>query len=188
MFSLLMAFRCILVVVVGMGLLMGCASSKPTIFNKPTNTTTYENYDEDLSAVRPRYKESMVAKTETISKKPETNTVISSTPLHINRQLDDATDAIAEKNKAFRYAAGYRIQIYVGNVRQEADNARLFTYQTFPELNPYLTYSPPTYRIRIGDFMTRMDAERYLQPIKQQYPSAVIIADRIELKKSLLTK
>jgi hypothetical protein len=167
--------------------LFGCASSKPIVLKKnTTDTDPYSNYDEDLAVVRPRYKEPSAA--EVSPKKPETRPTTSSQPLHINRQLDAATDTIAAQNRAIRYAAGYRIQIYVGNVRQEADDARLYTYQTFPELNPYLQYSPPTYRIRIGDFMTRIDAERYLQRVKERYEAAVILAEKIELKKSLLVK
>jgi hypothetical protein len=167
--------------------LFGCATSKPIVLKKNTSDADpYSNYDEDLAVVRPRYKEPNAAETPT--KKPETKPIISSQPLHINRQLDAATDTIAAQNRAIRYAAGYRIQIYVGNLRQEADDARLYTYQTFPELKPYLQYSPPTYRIRIGDFMTRMDAERYLQRVKERYDAAVILTEKIELKKSLLIK
>lgn len=166
--------------------LLGCATSKPIVIKKnPPSADPYANYDEDLAEVRPRYKEPTTA--ETAPKKSEIKPT-TSTPMHINRQLDAVTDTIAAQNRAIRYASGFRIQIYVGNIRQEADDARLYTYQTFPELNPYFQYSPPTYRIRIGDFMTRIDAERYLQRVKERYETAVILAERIELKKSLLIK
>jgi len=169
------------------GFLVGCASSKPIVYKKPiTNTDAYANYDEDLTVVRPRYKEPTIA--ENSPKKTEVKRVLSDQPLHVNRQLDAAADTIAARNRAIRYAAGYRIQVYVGNVRQEADNARLVTYQTYPELNPYLTYTPPTYRIRIGDFMTRLEAERYLQQVRQQFEAAVVLPEKIDLKKSLMVK
>ena len=161
---------------------MGCASSKPV---RSTTVDTYSNYDEDLSAVRPTYKEAAPVES---AKKPEVKRVLSDQPLHINRKLDAVMDTIASKNRAIRFASGYRIQIYVGNTRKEADDARLFTYQTFPELNPYLVYSQPTYRVRIGDFMTRLEAERYLQHVRNRYESAVILAEKIDLKKSLMVK
>ena len=95
-------------------------------------------------------------------------------------------DTMSKQNKSIRYISGYRIQIYVGNVRQEADAAKSYVYQSFPDLTPYVSYSQPTYRVKVGDFMYRSDAEQYLDQIKEQYSSAVILADRVEIKKSLL--
>jgi SPOR domain len=164
----------------------GCGGSKPVVFNKSKPTTTYGNYEEDLSGVRPRYQ--IATKTASApAKKPEIKRV-NDQSLHVNRQLDAALDTMAVRNRAIRFAAGYRIQIYVGNVRTDADAARLFIYQTYPELNPYTTFTQPTYRVKIGDFMNRMDAERYLQQLRSQYPTSVILADKIDLKKSLAVK
>ena len=177
-------FSILVLFVVGIA---GCAPSKPVFTKRPNTNPPADNsgYDEDLSAVRPRYKETTTP--ETAAKKTEVKK-ITDQPLHINRQLEAVLDTIANKNRAIRFAAGYRIQIYVGNARSEADAAKLFTYQSFPELNPYMTYTIPTYRIKVGDFMTRLDAERYLQQIRQQYGSAVILADKIDLRKSLQVK
>ncbi len=177
-----MNFKICAFLLISASIFVGCASSKPV---RSTTIDAYSNYDEDLSAVRPRYKESVTAET---TKKTDVKRVLSDQPLHVNRKLDAVVDTIASKNRAVRFASGYRIQIYVGNTRKEADDARLYTYQTFPELNPYLVYTQPTYRVRIGDFMTRLEAERYLQEIRNRYESAVILAEKIELKKSLLVK
>jgi SPOR domain len=170
-----------------LGTIAACAPSTP-VFKRPvpSQPSDYNSRDEDLTAVRPRYKEGSNTDANA-TKKPESRK-ITDQPLHINRQLDAALDTIANKNRAIRFAAGYRIQIYVGNTRNDADQAKRYTYQTFPELNPYLSYSAPTYRIKIGDFMHRLDAERYLQQIRQQYSSAVILAEKIDLRKSLQVK
>ncbi len=168
-------------------LLVGCVTSKPVSTKSTTPVDPYSTYDEDFTAIRPRYKET-VSTDATTAKKSEVKRVMSDQPLHINRQLDAIVDTIATRNKAIRFAAGFRIQIYVGNIRKEADEARLYSYQSFPELNPYMVYTQPTYRIRIGDFMTRLDAERYLQQVRQRYESAVVVPEKIDLKKSLLVK
>ncbi len=109
-------------------------------------------------------------------------------PMHINKKLDAILDTISIRNHAIRYAQGYRIQIYVGNERTEVDRLKRFTYQNFPELNPYTTYRAPTYRLKVGDFMRRMDAERYLAQLRQQFSSATLLPDRIEIRKSLAVK
>ncbi|GAB2764981.1 hypothetical protein GCM10027275_02790 [Rhabdobacter roseus] len=149
-------------------------------------------YREDLSKVRPRYtyvepvtEKYTPAQPSQPSRKPA---VKEEPPLHVNKRLEAILDTIAEQNRAIRYVNGYRIQIYVGNVRQEADAAKSFTYQTFPELNAYMSYSQPTYRVKVGDFMYRADAEQYLELVRPQYSTAIILSDRVEIKRSLDVK
>lgn len=83
---------------------------------------------------------------------------------------------------------GYRIQIYVGNERRAADQAKVYTYQNYPELNPYLSFKQPTYRLKVGDFMRRMDGERYLSMLRQQFSSAILLPDRVEIRKGIAIK
>ncbi len=106
----------------------------------------------------------------------------------VNRQLDAVLDTLANRNRSIRYAPGYRVQIYVGTQRQKVEEAKLLIYQNFPELSPYLTYSQPTYTLKVGDFMRRMDADRYYSSIKQLIPSAQLQPDKVILRRSLLIK
>lgn len=157
---------------------------------KTTANISSADYSEDLTPVRPRfdYVEPTVEK-KTESGKPVDNTYKNSDkPLYVNKKLQTVLDTLAQQNKSIRYISGYRIQLYVGNVRQEADNAKSYIYQLFPDLNPYVSYSQPTYRVKAGDFMYRSDAEQYLEQIRGQYSSAVILADRVEIKRSLMIK
>ncbi|HEY1056324.1 MAG TPA: SPOR domain-containing protein, partial [Emticicia sp.] len=79
-------------------------------------------------------------------------------------------------------------QVYVGNERREVDEAKSYIYQNFPDLNTYLTFSQPTYRLKAGDFTSRMDAERYYNSIRQRYSMAMIVPERIDIRKSMQTK
>ncbi len=106
----------------------------------------------------------------------------------VNRQLDAVLDTLANKNRSIRYAPGYRVQVYVGTQRQKVEEAKMLIYQNFPELSPYLTYSQPTYKLKVGDFMRRMDADRYYSSIKQLIPSAQLQPDKVILRRSLLIK
>lgn len=164
-------------------LLSGCSK-------KSTLSTSKTEYREDLSTVRPRYEYTepvIERKTQVKNEIVNTGTKSSTAkPLYINKRLEAVLDTLHKQNKAIRYISGFRIQLYVGNVRQEADNAKSYIYQQFPDLNPYVSYSQPTYRVKAGDFMYRSDAEQYLELIKEQYSSAVVLADRVEIKKSLM--
>lgn len=169
-------------------LTVACSTTPiPTTYRPYTTTpvpTRYEPYNEDLSLVRPRYQQTAID--EPKAQTPQMATVDLVKP--VNQQVDAVLDTIAIQNKSIRYAVGYRIQIYVGNVRTEADEAKVYVYQTFPELLPYMTFAVPTYRVKIGDFMAKIDAERYLQQVKPQFPTAVILAEKIDIRKSLQTK
>ncbi len=145
-------------------------------------------YNEDLSNVRPHYQykehllngnfqEVAIEKTE-IEPNQEN-------ALAVTEKLEKAISAIKTQNKSIKYINGFRIQLYVGNIRQDADNAKSYIYHAFPELVPYMSYSQPTYRVKAGDFMYRGDAQAYLDQIRDQYTSAVILPDRVEIQKSL---
>ncbi len=163
-------------------------SCKRSILPTQKTTNTMGDYDEDLSAVRVRYDSkptAVLAETKVIKEKPTSVTKI---PKQVNNQVDMALDSIAVRNKTVRYSSGYRIQVFVGNDRKEVDEAKSYIYQNFPELSTYLTFSQPTYKLKAGDFTTRLDAERYYSSIRQRYSAAMLINERIDIRKSMQTK
>ncbi|HEY0110840.1 MAG TPA: SPOR domain-containing protein, partial [Fibrella sp.] len=86
------------------------------------------------------------------------------------------------------YAPGYRVQVYVGNERAAADAAKLQLYQQFPELSAYMSYQQPTYRLKVGDFMRKMDAERYYTKLRSLFTSAQLQPDKVDVRRGLLIK
>ena len=173
-----------------------CASAvKVSGGNNSGNTTTTQlpskrnekMVDEDLSAYRPKYKpssQSEITSTDEIKTVPSPS--VTDVPLHVNKRLDAILDTIAMHNKSIKFTNGFRIQIYVGNDRKAADDAKIYTYQKYPEIFPYLSFQLPIYKVKIGDFLNRMDAERYFSDIKDLYPSAMILPDRVEIKKGMM--
>lgn len=180
----------------GLGLFMwiGVIACAPkTVPSGSRSTVDYNSYNEDLSAVRPSYTLAPASTpatskpaTTTPARRPDNRKPIEA--IHINRRLDAVLDTMAQKNRSVRYASGYRVQIYVGNERRAADEAKLKVYKNFPELNPYMEYKQPTYRLKVGDFMRRIDAERYLDLLKQQFSLAILQADRIDIRRSVSIK
>jgi hypothetical protein len=161
---------------------LGC--SKKSVVHSSSST-----FGDDLAKVRPKFEYTEPVENAVEATKPVKDSSPKSPPdkpLYVNKKLDSALDSLSRQNKAIKYISGYRIQIYVGNVRQEADAAKSYVYQVLPDLTPYVSYSQPTYRVKAGDFIYRSDAEQYLEQIKLQYSSAVILAERVEIKKSLM--
>lgn len=151
------------------------------------------SYYEDLSKTRPRYtfkEEDILVKNAQPEKSPSstaaTRPAASRETASVNRELAEIIQTINQQNKSVRYMPGFRIQVYVGNIRSEADAAKAFVYRSFPELSPYVTFSQPTYRVKAGDFMSKAEAEQVLSSIRLQYTTAVIVPDKIEIEKGLL--
>jgi hypothetical protein len=183
----------ILAIVPILGLTLSCGKKFTPTQKTDTNSAILTDYDEDLSAVRPKYEPKPVVtvtpkKVETPSRPQNTPTSGNLLPMNVNARVDAALDTMANRNKNIRYIQGYRIQLYVGNSRKEADEAKAFMYARFPELNPYMSFNQPTYRLKVGDFMTKMDAERYHSQMKDAYSASMIVPDRIDIRKGLLTK
>ncbi len=150
-------------------------------------------YQQDLSKVRPRYQfndDDVLVKGSTpaasTADAPVSSSKTAEEAASVNKELGEIIQTINQQNKSVRYMPGYRIQLYVGNIRSEADAAKSFIYRSFPELSPYITFNQPTYRVKAGDFMSKTEAEHVLASVKLQYASAVIVPDKIEIEKGLL--
>ncbi len=77
---------------------------------------------------------------------------------------------------------GYRIQIFfdAGNNSLRRANRAAEEYNLlYPGDSAYISFSEPYYKVRIGDFRSRFDAEAYLQQILDDYPNAFVIRDQI---------
>ena len=79
---------------------------------------------------------------------------------------------------------GFRVQIFMelGNdALRHADSVKTVFSKNYPEIPIYLVFGQPYYRLRIGDFRTRLEAENLYQRVKKEYKNAFVTADRIEL-------
>ena len=87
-----------------------------------------------------------------------------------------------EYNKKREFTDGYRIQIMYTNVRDEVYKNKGAMYKEFPDLPSYVEYEQPYYKLRIGDFKTRLEATYYLQKVVAIYSGAFIVKDKVAIK------
>ena len=77
---------------------------------------------------------------------------------------------------------GYRIQIFMEIGNDAINHAQSVKYsftRAFPEIPVYLSYEQPYYRLRVGDFRSRIEAEKYLRLIKPKFSLAFVTTDVI---------
>lgn len=77
---------------------------------------------------------------------------------------------------------GYRLQLFNGQDREQANRIKNQFISYFPDVPRYLMYVEPTYRVRVGDFYTRDDADALLREAKKYFPDAIIIRDIVTFK------
>lgn len=76
---------------------------------------------------------------------------------------------------------GFRIQIYFGSERAKATEIRTDFTKNFPEISSYLIYQQPYFKIRVGDFKTRIEASGFLKKLEDHYTTAFIVPDEVKL-------
>ncbi len=145
-----------------------------------------KEYSEDLSATRPVvHVEKAAGEEEQNGENDAEAFVASKAPQSENERIEEAIRKISQHNASATSAAGYRISVFAGNSRSEFESAKSYVMQHFPELELYESYSQPTYRLRVGDFLRRMDAERYYSSLLGRFDSAKITSENINVQKGL---
>ena len=68
----------------------------------------------------------------------------------------------------------YRIQVGFGSFAQ-AEKIKSEVEEDFPELPSKIDFDSPTYRVRVGRFKTKLEAERKFMEVRTKYPNAMIL-------------
>lgn len=74
---------------------------------------------------------------------------------------------------------GYRVQIFYGAGRKEAFAIQSKFKASYPKHNTYITYKEPNYYLRVGDFRTRLEAQKFLNDLRPAYPTLFIFREKI---------
>jgi len=101
-----------------------------------------------------------------------------------DKLVDELVQKQVKLNEAGNSLEGCRIQIFTdsGNNSKAKALAAMDDFRAkHPEVKAYLVFKSPNYKVKVGDFRTRLDAIRYLNQIAAEYPNAFIITDLINL-------
>ena len=75
---------------------------------------------------------------------------------------------------------GFRIQIFSSSNIDDANNMRILALEKFQADSVYIVYDPPVYKVRVGDFVNRYEANQHLPEfIDKGYPDAWVVPDRV---------
>lgn len=74
---------------------------------------------------------------------------------------------------------GFRVQIFTGENRKDAYNTQAKFQEQYPEVKSYVIYNEPNFKVRVGDFRTRLDAEKFQDELKKWFTGMFIIQEKI---------
>ncbi len=138
-----------------------------------------EAYSEDLSAYRPQVPRPGPLPEDSV----ETVVVVDSTVAEVSQKLDTVLDTVAAHNRAvINYIDGFTIQVYGGDDRALAKEFRLKLLRYFPETEPRMVFEQPNYKVRVGEYYTRLEAQELFVQVKTVFPKAILIPKRIYIK------
>ncbi len=122
---------------------------------------------------------------DTTWKKPvDSNSVV----VHKDPRIDNLVKKQAQINEetsrdARRFVKGFRLMVITTNSRDEAIAAKTKVYTYFPELKAYLWHQSPYYKLKVGNFKDRKEAEAYQKRMNIYFPKGVfIMPDTVEIK------
>ncbi len=74
---------------------------------------------------------------------------------------------------------GYRIQVLSTASRDNAFDLRTALQVNFPDHKSYVVYQSPNFKVRIGNFLRREDADNFRKQLIKTYPEGLYIVDDV---------
>ncbi|MDR3047041.1 MAG: SPOR domain-containing protein [Bacteroidales bacterium] len=105
---------------------------------------------------------------------------------NIKYDIEPNVDQVLKKHREawlnVKEISGYRIQIQAlsgSNSRAKIAGTKAAFCGLFPDIPCYLSYAEPNFRVRVGNFYSRLEAMRYLKDIKANFPGSFIVKDKV---------
>ena len=136
---------------------------------------------DDLSRYRPTFP---APKEPAAAPVPAAPRAVVAPTSHVNAQVEQRLRDQAYTNQNVRYAQGFRILAYVGLERDKAMAIRREIIGRYPAETDYLTFKQPVFRLHVGDYLTRLEAEQAMLRIRPLAPKAELESTQVVLNKT----
>lgn len=112
----------------------------------------------------------------------QNNSLPADCPLEVSLQVQARLDSQSARNFEATHYNGFRILLYSGNDREKAGRAKENAYQLFPKGDVYTNYNAPTFKVRFGNYYSRLEAWTALLALRTAFPQAVITKELVLVK------
>jgi len=97
--------------------------------------------------------------------------------------IDEIINLYKQNNITAQGTEGYRVQIYNdsgNNARNRAMEVKEAFEKAFPQINAYLQYQQPNFKVRVGDSRTKLEAYKIQKDIASKFSDAFVVKDFIK--------
>lgn len=104
----------------------------------------------------------------------------SNEPGFVHIEYDSGIKDLQEKyNNQHKKISGYRIQIFNGS-KASCETNRSRYLSIFGDQKVHTVYESPEYKVQVGDFRTKLEAEKYHQQLLEDFSGSFVIKTNIE--------
>ena len=148
-------------ILLGILLLSSCISIRPYVFPQgPENPRTKE--ERNFDPWKGEEKQELVITKRALEEKLETNTSVTQ-----SFGFDNSASGRKINLEGLSYEARFRIQVFASIFPEEAYRKADFLRNISPE-SVYVQFEYPYYKMRIGNFENRVEAEYFLEKLRQE--------------------
>ena len=94
------------------------------------------------------------------------------------QKINDIIEKKREFNKKFKNSIVFKIQLYNGDETTAVEIKENFE-SDYNQFKVQLTYDQPEWKTQIVGFKTRLDADRALLIIREKYPTAIVLEEKV---------
>lgn len=160
-----------------MGILTAMSCASPGSVAK----TGGEDYYEDLSEYRPDYSAALDTMEMSAAAKIEEENINVDPQYHVTNNINMLLDSIKILKSDINHVEGFTIQVYTGISKEQANEAKAKVYTTLPDSRPNIIYNQPSFKVKVGKFYTRREAQDTFAELKRVFPAAIILPERIPI-------
>ncbi len=107
--------------------------------------------------------------------------------LDINQdpRLQQMVESHINKNISVNGMPGFRVEVFFksgASAREEATRVKSEILSAYPDINVYIKFNSPDFKVRAGDFRTKNEALKFMKQLEGRYKS-FIVPDIIEFPK-----
>ncbi len=96
--------------------------------------------------------------------------------IKLGRPIRRLNDGLLDQS---HIVSGYRVQIYTGRDRQIASQRRLDFMASHPNTPCYMHYSNSSFKVRVGDFIDKSQADSEAQNLRGKYAESQVVSTKV---------
>lgn len=83
---------------------------------------------------------------------------------------------------------GFRVQLFFDTDKDQVNQKRADYLARYNDKPAYVDYLQPNFRLRVGNFRTKLQAQKWQDEVKNDFPDAIIVEDWVDLPELKITE